>query len=95
MQKSSLVLIMSRCRWPNAYYYTKLSILFSSLFFCIFTFRYNELFVLETLRKSCAFDKPFEPVINSFLSDNSEIIFNPELSNKFVDKVREKYVSYT
>ncbi|HAW80294.1 MAG TPA: hypothetical protein DCX27_11640 [Balneola sp.] len=39
-----------------------------------------------------AFDEAFSPVIESFLTDAKEIIFNPELSNKLCDSVRRNYV---
>jgi hypothetical protein len=41
-----------------------------------------------------AFDEPFFPLIENFLPDAKEIIFNPKLSNELCDKVRKNYVNY-
>lgn len=39
-------------------------------------------------------DEPFFPIIESFLPNATEIIFNPTLSNELCNKVRKKYVNY-
>jgi hypothetical protein len=39
-------------------------------------------------------DEPFFPIIESFLPNATEIIYNPTLSNELCDKVRQKYVNY-
>ncbi len=39
-----------------------------------------------------ALDEPFKDVLNSFLPNATEIIFNASLSNQLCDSVRPKYV---
>ena len=40
-----------------------------------------------------AIDEPFEDILNLFLPNATEIIFNANLSNQLCDRVRPKYVN--